>query len=729
MEEGEIIELGIKRPRKIHLGFTVNNQFPHFLDLAQKPSQYVDKSLIIKKIIDSNDDGFLITRPRRWGKTLFLEMLGAFFMPELDKGGNFLPVSHERMSVFQKLKIFQISTAKNPAFYIENFMGQFPVILVKMQPVITSLLDTMQTIMSKTYEKFLYIYRDLLIQAIFNARLVPRTSSTLDVLPIESLESELEFTRRDKNIINNKSTDVEKFSRVYKKESNLSELSGSLLFLCKLVRWYFGKKVFLLIDDYDLLVKTVKKSEEGEIIEFLREFIGIEFKGNDNVQKVIICGVYTIPIFCIFSDFKYLNHCNMQSGYFSENFGFTEQEVDLILNNQHFLTEDIKSEVKNYYNGYLIEGIRLYSPFSIIQFIRNYKCDKPREALKRYSCLAGDSGPVLEAFQKLKLELEDIINLLSNKAANFCIPWDLAFYPSYSNFIEVHCYLLEAGYITHEKMNTNFYKIPNSEVYTEFITKFLILLLKKVKNPLVKSVNNEFINTSTRTLENSIVFKTIVDNSISAIGNMNKISDTDFQHFLSFISVLAALHKNLPTHIIEQITFGGDLFFPMKNKSAVAIFHLYKNAETRERVKKCELEAVWEFLALKKYLGNIIEKTETINGMHIKMVIVRSIVCFPGNSRPKHVRITEIRFDNLTKLKKLCRLFNKLENPSILIPTQFQSNKAEIEEVQRKFLKEQNSETIFKLIEQYGKIKDVMTNADVQLANLSANISKNNPKK
>ena len=291
-----------------------------FIRLREEDMYYVDKSLLIKDIIESNRCGiYLFTRPRRFGKTTNLSMLDAFFN-----------IKYKGNAWFDDLAISQF-----PEF--EGYRNAYPVISLNMKnakaPDYEGFLDAMRTVILDALKKHLYLLD-------YNG-LTPDEHMLFDALFSRSASSE--------------------------------QLRSSIGHLSNILERYHEKKVIILIDEYDRAVSDMFGEESHRpIMEFLGEFMNYSLKNNDSVQMAYVTGIMQIAKESIFSDLNNIIVDNIFSTISDERFGFTETEVKQILS--YYGHPERFEEVKQWYDGYRFGDAEVYNPFSVMSYImRGFK--------------------------------------------------------------------------------------------------------------------------------------------------------------------------------------------------------------------------------------------------------------------------------------------------------------------------------------------------------------------
>lgn len=291
-----------------------------FIRLREEDMYYVDKSLLIKDIIESNRCGiYLFTRPRRFGKTTNLSMLDAFFN-----------IKYKGNAWFDDLAISQF-----PEF--EGYRNAYPVISLNMKnakaPDYEGFLDAMKTVILDTLKKHLYL------------------------LDYDGLTP-------DEHML---------FDALFSRSASSEQLRSSIGHLSNILERYHEKKVIILIDEYDRAVSDIFGEESHRpIMEFLGEFMNYSLKNNDSIQMAYVTGIMQIAKDSIFSDLNNIIVDNIVSTISDERFGFTETEVEQILS--YYGHPERFEEVKQWYDGYRFGDAEVYNPFSVMSYImRGFK--------------------------------------------------------------------------------------------------------------------------------------------------------------------------------------------------------------------------------------------------------------------------------------------------------------------------------------------------------------------
>lgn len=283
---------------------------------AQSDYYYVDKTLLIRDFLDKKSFVSLFTRPRRFGKTLNMDMLRVFF-----------EISDEDTS-----KYFVDKAIWNCGQEYREHQGKYPVIFLTFKDV---KYDSWEDTIVKIGE---------LLQEEFGRHSVLRNSDKLE-------DYEREY-----------------FEKILSGKVNEVELASSLQRLSKMLSAHYGKAPIIIIDEYDTPIQEgYSKAFYDEIIGFMRNFFSGAFKDNRNLSYGFLTGILRIAQESIFSGLNNLSVNTVMDDEYAEYFGFTEVEVKEMLKN--YGVSDRITELKEWYDGYLFGNKEIYNPWSVINYL------------------------------------------------------------------------------------------------------------------------------------------------------------------------------------------------------------------------------------------------------------------------------------------------------------------------------------------------------------------------
>ncbi|UCH95492.1 MAG: AAA family ATPase [Candidatus Aminicenantes bacterium] len=392
---------------------------------------YVDKTLLIKEILDKGDTILLLPRPRRFGKTLNLSMLKYFYDCCPAEGAEGTGSANSYKKLFDSLAIMEAGKE-----YLDK-MGKHPVIFLSFKA--TKELEW-ESCLSKIKQ---------LIQDVY--------------LKHDYLLSSPKLKPQEKDY----------FKKIIDLKGNKSEYENSLEKLLIFLNRFYGEGGVILIDEYDAPIHAgFTYGYYEEIINFIRNFLCGGLKDTDPyLEKSVITGIMRIAKESIFSGLNNLGVYTLLSEEFDQQFGFTEKEVESLL--KDFQVLDRYDQVQKWYNGYLFGEKIIYNPWSIINFLGS----KGKE-LEPYWINTSDNQIVESLLSKGGKELkEELEQLIRGETIEKAIEKNIVLKSIDTREDLLWSFLLMGGYLkqTAKRMDQTTGKmyytltIPNMEVKTIYI--------------------------------------------------------------------------------------------------------------------------------------------------------------------------------------------------------------------------------------------------------------------
>ena len=404
-------EPNMKNSKKTKLPIGVSN----FKDIIEKNYYYFDKTKFIENILEDGSQVKLFTRPRRFGKTLNMSMLKYFFD---------VKNKDENRKLFEGLNI-----SKSEYF---DMQGNFPVISVSFKKY-----------QEKDWKNGFDMIKDI----------------------ISGLYDEFEFVKEKLSTRKKK-----KFDSILMEEANLANWKNSLADLSNYLYDFYGKKVIVLIDEYDQpIINSYIEGYYDETIDFFKSFYGSVLKDNEYLEMGVMTGILRVAKENIFSGLNNLEVHTILDDEFTEYFGIIENEVEKSV--EDFGLEYELKDVQKWYNGYLFGNRQVYNPWSIINFLKNGK-------LKPYWVNTSGNGLIKLYLKKLRDTIfDDFTKLLDKKNILKIINDNMTFGNLETNFEKnIWNLFFHSGYLTlAEKYNGNdvYLKIPNEEILKMFSEMFI----------------------------------------------------------------------------------------------------------------------------------------------------------------------------------------------------------------------------------------------------------------
>ena len=445
---------------------TVGIGHQDFEKLIRKNNFYVDKTKFIKEWWENDDDVTLITRPRRFGKTLNLSMVEHFFSVEYTQRS--LLASHpggadgtairmdsdseadlphtDRNSLFQGLAIWEEETYR-------RLQGTWPVIFLSFAKV-------KETSFQNARKKI--------------CQLITNLYNRYDFL----LESGL-LNEKEKSIYHEVNADMED----YLASEALSNLSDYLM-------RYYGKKVIILLDEYDTpMQEAYVGGYWDELISFMRSLFHSTFKSNPYLERALMTGITQVSKESVFSDLNNLEVVTTTSEKYEDSFGFTQEEVWEALK-EYGLYEQ-REQVRHWYDGFTFGNKSdIYNPWSIINYLDKRRFS-PYWANTSSNSLVGKL--IREGSPDLKIAMED---LLSGRLLHAQIDEQVVFSMLDADENAVWSLLLASGYLRVEEFEFSDSGYPECELKLtnwEVTAMFRRMVAEWFRQPASASAYNTFI--------------------------------------------------------------------------------------------------------------------------------------------------------------------------------------------------------------------------------------------
>ena len=386
--------------------------------LISEEYYYVDKTDFIRQIVEDGSLITLLSRPRRFGKTLNLSTLRYFF--EKTEGNVYRPL----------FKGKSIEGWKD----FDKYQGKYPVIFI-----------TLKDCKADTFD---------------------------EVLLMLAREMQTEYIRHDYLREHIRQTDyLDQFIRLQNRKATPDELAGSISLLAELLTNYWGMPPLVLLDEYDSPIHVAfDKGYYDRMIGFMRNFMSAVFKDNTDIFRGVITGILRVSKESIFSGLNNIDVDTILEHPMCTSFGFTQEETDRMLDDYSLSSH--KREVKEWYNGYLFGGKTVYNPWSALSYINKggvlapYWVNTGSDVLLRH-LLAEGPAQIRDGVEAL-IQGDPIRSVVNDKLA---FP-DLLAEPS-----NIWSFMLFSGYLkasdpknNSEDLTEYTLQVPNREVRTVFFT-------------------------------------------------------------------------------------------------------------------------------------------------------------------------------------------------------------------------------------------------------------------
>ena len=422
-----------------------------FKEIIDKDGYFVDKTLMIKKLIESQAKVTLFTRPRRFGKTLNQFMIRRFFEDERTEKGEKVDNGY----LFDGLKIAECGEE------ILKHQQQYPVIFLTLksakQPTYALAYMELKKRISEEYKRHRYILQREILTADEKAR-------------------------------------FEAISAIMDDDSLYTDALG---FLSMCLAKYHEKNTIILIDEYDVpLENAYFRGFYDEMIDFIRSLFESALKTNPYLERSVITGCLRISKESIFTGLNNLETDSVLHTRFGDSFGFTQEEVEGLLA-YYDLSEQLE-EVKKWYDGYLFNDFEIYNPWSILKYVNDHKDHVTEFALPYWSNTSSNSivrEMVGEADEMAKADLE---TLMAGGTIEKQVHEDITYGDIHQTQDNLWNFLFFTGYLKKVGERTvanNLWlemKIPNIEVATIYENSISYWFEQRMKetdrSPLVRAL-------------------------------------------------------------------------------------------------------------------------------------------------------------------------------------------------------------------------------------------------
>ena len=401
--------------RKIGIGVS------DFKDIIEQEYFYVDKTKFIEEISENGAIVQLITRPRRFGKTLNMSMLRYFY----DISGK-----DTNRKLFKNLYIENSATIEE--------QGKYPVIFISFKDIkaltIEEMYSQVRTLISEIYDNYKFLRENL--------------------------------DERDRVI----------FDKIWTEDKS-GNYFNSLKQLAKYLKEYYNQDVILLIDEYDTpMVSAYENGYYDEIKSFFTGLFGSALKENPALKKAVLTGIMRISKENIFSGLNNIRVNTILESDFSQYFGLTEKEVENSL--VEYGLEARLDEVQKWYNGYIFGGVRVYNPFSITNFL-------DRKKIMPYWVNTSSNSLINKVLKEANSSIfEELSRLFQRETISKTIDIYSNF-NELNSPEQIWYLLTNSGYLTPvEEIDFGKYsmRIPNEEVHYFFERDFISHFLGSIDN-------------------------------------------------------------------------------------------------------------------------------------------------------------------------------------------------------------------------------------------------------
>ena len=388
-----------------------------FEEIRKEGFYYIDKTGLIKDLLNNWGKVNLFTRPRRFGKTLNMSMLKSFFEIGADE------------TLFEGLQILQETEL------CEKYMGKYPVVFL-----------TLKGVDGLTFEEAKGRLRSVIREEMYKLRFLLDS----DKIP----ESEKCVLIR---FLDEQETD--------------EDVKNSLKMLSSLLKQHYGQKVILLIDEYDVpLDKAFHNGYYKEMVSIIRGLFEHALKTNEYLQFAVVTGCLRISKESVFTGLNNFKVLSIVDRRFDEHFGFTDAEVKQLL--KSYQLEHHFAEMKEWYDGYHFGNTDVYCPWDVINYVDHLCADPDAEPQAYWINTSGNAMVKRFVSKSDKTTQREIEQLIAGEAIEKPVRLELTYEDIDKSINNLWSVLFTTGYLTHTGKTANgSYKlvIPNREVREVFI--------------------------------------------------------------------------------------------------------------------------------------------------------------------------------------------------------------------------------------------------------------------
>jgi len=535
---------------------------------------FVDKTLLIKELLDKKGEVNLFTRPRRFGKTLNISMLQYFFEDARENDGR----KRDNRSLFEGLRIMEEGEK-----YLSKF-GKYPVISLSLksakQPNFEEAYMALRTEIAGEFKRHSFI-----------------------------AEHECLFP-----------DEKELFLKLMLQKGEKAEYNQSLKFLSSCMKKYYGKKAMILIDEYDVpLENSFFRGFYEEMADFLRSLFESALKTNSSLEFAVLTGCLRISKESIFTGMNNLKIISILSDKYDEHFGFTDAEVRQMLEYYGFSGQ--YDSVKEWYDGYMFGNLGIYCPWDVINYCGDLRDGSVTEP-QNYWVNTSSNDIIRRFLSRADATTRDEIELLINGGhVKKMVHQELTYRDLDSDIDNLWSILFTTGYLTQDEEDEEGISslvIPNREIlwiYVQQIRKWFKDESRKDTQKL-ENLRRAFEENNTAAIEKEFAFYLRKTISIRDT-NVKKEMKENFYH-----GVLLGLFGNIDGWKVKSNAESGDGYSDISvevEDQEIGIVIELKYAENAAFDSACKE-------ALKQIYDNNYEEVLADNGM--KTIYKYGIACY-----------------------------------------------------------------------------------------------------
>ena len=407
----------------------------NFREIRTGGFYYVDKTGLIKTLLENPGKVNLFTRPRRFGKTLNMSMLKYFF----EAGSDIIPF--DNVMPFNNGTLFDGLEISKEKELCEEYMGKFPVISITLKGATGESFEDAKVMLRRIIGKEAMRFRFLLE----SDRIDDAERSQYEALV--SMDKTGAFTMSDEL------------------------LKDSLQTLSQLLQRHYGQSVIMLIDEYDVpLDKAYQSGYYDSMVELVRILFGNAFKTNDSLKFAVLTGCLRISRESIFTGLNNFNVYTVKDVQYHEYFGFLDREVQNLLEYYGFMEK--YDAIKKWYDGYRFGKLEVYCPWDVVSYCHALRMEPSTEP-QNYWVNTSSNDIIRRFLSRAKTaDRNDIEQLINGNSIKKIIHQELTYRDLDSDTDNLWSILFTTGYLTQRSVQTGELTelvIPNREIQWIFI--------------------------------------------------------------------------------------------------------------------------------------------------------------------------------------------------------------------------------------------------------------------
>ena len=438
----------------------ITASYDSFRELRENNSYYIDKTDLIEEfLLDKFDKAVLFARPRRFGKTLTMTMLR-----------DFLDIRRDSRDIFDGLKVM------DNAVLVENYMNKYPVVFISLKEIFgkdfESIFSSLRIAVSKLCEENRFLVE----------------------------ENNTNISEASKALFNN----------IWNRRAEQPDTEQALDLLCQMLRNYYNRKVFVIIDEYDVpMAKALDSPEYDKVRDMIEHMLSYVCKTNENVKGVILSGcLYTVKN----STYTGVNNIipyTVLSPNFASSIGFTNDNVKNLLEDAGL--SDRYDTVSEWYDGYIFGREKMYCPWDVLLYVRSVldgSYSDLRGPKSYWVNTSETSQNLIHGFLgKTDDANENFEKLLAGETIECFVNENVPYHLIHENGDNLWSALLETGYLSkaiEDDAELLPLRIPNKEIQIVFRKEIWDYFKDKVDNKTVKNLKDALWSEDTDSAVNAM---------------------------------------------------------------------------------------------------------------------------------------------------------------------------------------------------------------------------------